>query len=171
MKRLVSISIVCYREGEKLSQVLNSLKAQSRFDCIGEVLLVQNGDCESTLKAAKAFLNVLPLSLSQNPLNSIGQARQLIVENSRYDLLAFIDGDCLAPVNWLERLLCHWDSLANQNRIGISGPNRLPEQCFWQRTFNLSLKHWSAPYTLDRSLGDPIFSFFFNLTSNSWGVK
>ena len=30
---------------------------------------------------------------------------------------------------------------------------------------------WSAPYKLDRSLGDPISFFFFNLTSNSCGVK
>ena len=32
-------------------------------------------------------------------------------------------------------------------------------------------RKWTAPYMLDRSLGDPISSFFFNLTSNSWGVK
>lgn len=141
MKQLISIGIVCYREGEQLSEALNSLKVQSRFDCIGEVLLVQNGNCEITLKTAKAFLSVLPLFIRQNPLNSIGKARRLIVEHSRYALLAFIDADCVAPANWLEKLLCHWDSLGSQNTVAIGGPNRLPEHKFWQKTFNLSLQH------------------------------
>ena len=141
MKQSLSIGIVCYREGEKLSQVLNSLKVQSRFDCIGEVLLVQNGDCESTLKTAQTFLNILPLSIRRNPLNSIGRARGLIVENSRFDLLAFIDADCMAPVDWLEKLLENWDSIKDKNKVALCGPNRLPEHGFWQKTFNLSLQH------------------------------
>ena len=43
-----------------------------------------------------------------------------------------------------------------------------PEKVQTLRSFK---EGWSAPYTLDRSLGDPISSLFFNLTSNSWGVK
>ena len=141
MNLSVSVGIVCYREGKKLSRVLESLRAQTRFSCIREVLLVHNGSCQSTLKAAKTFLNILPLSIIKNSVNSIGKARSLIVEKSCCPLVAFIDGDCIAPENWLERLLLNWNSCQGENIVGIGGPNRLPERFFWQKAVNLSLSH------------------------------
>lgn len=141
VNRYITIGIVCYREGKKLSKTLNSLKSQTLYHSIGEVLLVQNGICQETLKTAESFLEILPLSIIQNPVNNIGKARNLIIENSRYSLVAFTDGDCIVPENWIEQLLFNWDSCQNEITVGIGGPNRLPEQFLWQKTVNLSLIH------------------------------
>ena len=156
MNPAISVGIVCYKEGEKLSQVLKSLRAQTKFSYIKEVLLVHNGSCQSTLNTAKTFLNILPLSIIRNPINSVGKARNLIVEKSQCPLIAFIDGDCIAPKNWLESLILNWNSCQKENVVGIGGPNRLSEQFFWQKAVNLSLQHplghgwspqaWIPPY-------------------------
>ena len=103
--------------------------------------MVQNGTCQETLKTAESFLEILPLSIIQNPVNNIGKARNLIIKNSRYSLVAFTDGDCIAPENWIEQLLLNWDSCQNKATVGIGGPNRLPEKFLWQKTVNLSLTH------------------------------
>ena len=136
------MGLVCYREREQLSLILQSLVEQTVFHRIGEVLLVQNGDCQQTLNAAKAFLKKLPLVIIPHPINHIGKARAMIVDKAAEPLIAFTDGDCVVPPNWLETLLDHWDHCIALSSAGVGGPNRLPENKLWKKLVNLSVSHF-----------------------------
>ena len=107
-----TLGLVFYKEKAKLKAALESLCEQTALDRIGEVLSVQNGNCQETLRHAKAFEGRLPLTIFPRRPNHIGQARALIVEKASFPLIAFTDADCLLPPDWLERLLNHWTAAA-----------------------------------------------------------
>lgn len=148
-KTKVTIGLICYREKEKLALTLQSLVEQTAFQNIGEVLLLQNGNCQKTLNCAKSFLKTLPLTLLSQSVNHIGKGRAMIVNQTIYPLIAWTDGDCLLPLDWLVKLLNHWESCEKLSPAGVGGPNRLPEKTLWQKMVNLSLSHplghgWSS---------------------------
>ena len=140
-KTKVTVGLICHREKEKLALTLKSLTKQTAFQNIGEVLLLQNGICEQTLSCAKTFLNRLPLSIIFQPNNHIGKGRAAIINRAAYSLIAWTDGDCLLPPDWLEKLLSHWESCKKLSPAGVGGPNRLPEKPIWRKLTNLSLSH------------------------------
>ncbi len=135
----VTVGLVIYKEKEELQSVLSDLKNQNAYQSIGEVLIVQNSNCEQTFNVAQSFLNQLPLKIFTNQPNNIGQSRSLIVKKSQYPLIAFTDGDCRLPKNWLKNLLNHWQSHLLEHKVALAGPNRLPENDWWQKMVNLSL--------------------------------
>ncbi|MCY4512080.1 MAG: glycosyltransferase [Bdellovibrionales bacterium] len=141
-KTKVTVGLICYREREQIASILQSLVEQTVFHQIGEVLLVQNGDCEQTLNSAKIFLKKLPLIILPHPINHIGKARAMIVNQASEPLIAFTDGDCIVPPNWLETLLIHWNHCADLSPSGVGGPNRLPENHLWKKLMNLSVSHF-----------------------------
>lgn len=136
------MGLICYREREQISLTLQSLVEQTAFHQISEVLLVQNGNCEQTLNSAKEFLKKLPLVILSHPVNHIGKARAMIVNQASESLIAFTDGDCIVPKNWLEMLLTHWSHCVALSPAGVGGPNRLPENRFWKKLMNLSVSHF-----------------------------
>ena len=137
----VTVGLICYREREQIALTLQSLVEQTALHRISEILLVQNGDCQKTLNCAKTFLKKLPLVIIPNSVNHIGKARAMIVNRAAEPLIAFTDGDCIVPPNWLETLLFHWNHCAPSSPSGVGGPNRLPENTLWKRLVNLSLSH------------------------------
>ena len=130
---------MCYQEKEELAHVLEDLKTQTAFGNIGEVLVFQNGTCKQTRNMAESFLNQLPLKIFSSPLNNLGLARATLVSKSQYDLIAWTDSDCRLPNYWLSDLLNSWR--CTPSVVAIGGPNRLPEQKWWQKMVNLSLSH------------------------------
>ena len=112
----VTAGLVFHREKSKLRAALQSLCAQTALDRIGEVLSVQNGNCQETLRHAQAFEGRLPLTVFSGSeggqANHIGAARALIVEKAAFPLIAWTDADCLLPPDWLERLLDNWAAAA-----------------------------------------------------------
>lgn len=136
------MGLICYREREQISLTLQSLVEQTAFHQISEVLLVQNGNCEQTLTSAKEFLKKLPLVILSHPVNHIGKARAMIVNQASEPLIAFTDGDCIVPPNWLEMLLTRWSHCAALSPAGVGGPNRLPENQLWKKLMNLSVSHF-----------------------------
>lgn len=140
-KTKVTVGLICHREKEKLALTLNSLVKQTAFQNIGEVLLLQNGTCEKTLNCAKVFSKKLPLTIFSQPENHIGKGRAVITNQAVFSLIAWTDGDCLLPPDWLEKLLANWESCRILSPAGVGGPNRLPEKKLWQKLVNLSLSH------------------------------
>ena len=147
----ITVALVCYQEKEKLRYILEDLKQQSAFKQIGEVLLIQNDDCERTKKTAQGFLSQLPLVILSNPVNNLGLARAKVVKKAKYDWIAWTDSDCRLPKKWLESLVFQWDKINQKHLAAIGGPNRLPEKQLWQKAVNLSLNfaigHGWSPQT------------------------
>lgn len=126
----VSISIVipALNEEKMIGRCLESLTglafARDRF----EVLVVDNGSHDKTLIIAASFKDRLNLKVLQQAGVRISALRNLGAREAVGDIVAFLDADCLAPADWLDRIL----ALAPTDGAGILGAHYLlPEDSSW----------------------------------------
>jgi len=99
-----SIVIPTYRRPRGLARLLNSLAPQAaeRLGC--EVIVVNDGSDESGYESIahhqRNWVTYLVAEQNRGP----GAARNLGAKIAKGDFLVFIDDDCAAPLDWLERL-------------------------------------------------------------------
>jgi len=127
---VVSISIIipALNEEKMIGRCLESLArlafARDRF----EVLVVDNGSHDKTLMIAESFKDGLNLKVLQQAGVRISALRNLGAQAASGDILAFLDADCLAPADWLDRIC----TLARADGAGILGAHYLlPENSSW----------------------------------------
>ena len=127
---VVSISIIipALNEEKMIGRCLESLTrlsfARDRF----EVLIVDNGSRDRTLAIAESFKDRLDLTVLQQAGVRISALRNLGARAAAGDILAFLDADCLAPADWLDRIF----ALAPSDGAGILGAHYLlPEGSSW----------------------------------------
>lgn len=124
----ISIIIPALNEERMIGRCLESLAkltfSRDRF----EVLVVDNGSRDRTLEIAESFHDRLKLRILQKPGVRISALRNLGARAAAGDILAFLDADCLAPENWLDRIF----ELAPADGIGVLGSNYLlPDDSTW----------------------------------------
>ncbi|MGB1585430.1 MAG: glycosyltransferase [Thermoplasmatota archaeon] len=100
----VSVIVTTYNEAKHIRHLLDSLRHQ---DGLHEVILVDAGSSDDTVAIAKRIADV-PLRVIVEPC-SRGAGRNIGAREATGDLLAFIDGDCIANSRWLEAMLAAWD--------------------------------------------------------------
>jgi glycosyltransferase involved in cell wall biosynthesis len=138
----VSIIIPALNEEKMIGRCLESLTrlafARDRF----EVLVVDNGSRDKTLAIANSFKDRLNLKVLQQAGVRISALRNLGARAAAGDILAFLDADCLAPADWLDRIF----ALAAADDAGVLGAHYLlPEDSSWVgRTWH---RYQEAPKT------------------------
>lgn len=127
---VVSISIIipALNEEKVIGRCLESLTrltfARDRF----EVLIVDNGSQDRTLAIAESFKDRLDLKVLQQAGVRISALRNLGARAAAGEILAFLDADCLAPEDWLDRIF----TLAPADGAGVLGAHYLlPEDSSW----------------------------------------
>ena len=111
-----------------IGRCLESLAAMALSRDRFEVLVVDNGSHDKTLEIAKSFQDRLSLKILQKTNVRISALRNLGARAAAGDILAFLDADCLAPEDWLDRIL----ELAPADGVGVLGANYLlPEDSTW----------------------------------------
>lgn len=102
----VSVVLTTLNEGRNLRHLLDSLVHQENLH---EVVLVDAGSSDDTLAVAESYRDRFPrLTLLQQKCRR-GEGRNLGAQRATGDLLAFIDGDCIANSFWLRRMARAWD--------------------------------------------------------------
>jgi len=124
----ISIIIPALNEERMIGRCLESLAkmafARDRF----EVLVVDNGSRDKTLAIAESFQDRLNLRTLQKANVRISALRNLGARAATGDILAFLDADCLAPEDWLDRIL----ELAPADGTGVLGAHYLlPDDSTW----------------------------------------
>src|ERR1044071_2442879 len=124
----ISIIIPALNEERIIGRCLESLAklafSRDRF----EVLVVDNGSRGKTLEIAESFQDRLNLKVLQKANVPISALRNLGARAAAGDILAFLDADCLAPEDWLDRLF----ELARADGAGVMGAHYLlPEDSTW----------------------------------------
>ena len=124
----VSIIIPALNEEKMIGRCLESLTrlafARDRF----EVLVADNGSQDRTLAIADSFKDRLNLKLLQQAGVRISALRNLGARAAAGDIVAFLDADCLAPADWLDRIFV----LAPADGAGVLGAHYLlPEDASW----------------------------------------
>jgi len=84
-----------------------------------EVVVVDGNSSDGTLDIVKKY----PVKLVSEPGLGFGYARNLGFKNASGDIVFFIDSDCYAEPNWIEKALPHFDS--NPEIVGVTGPTNL----------------------------------------------
>jgi glycosyltransferase involved in cell wall biosynthesis len=125
---IISIIIPALNEEKMIGGCLDSLThlafARDRF----EVLVVDNGSCDNTLAIVESFKDRLRLKVLQQAGVRISALRNLGAGTASGDILAFLDADCLAPADWLDRIF----ALAPADGSGVLGAHYLlPEDSSW----------------------------------------
>src|SRR5438270_12039656 len=127
---VVSISIIipALNEEKMIGRCLESLTrlafARDRF----EVLVVDNGSRDNTLAIVESFTDRLNLKVLQQAGVRISALRNLGARTASGDILAFLDADCLAAPDWLDRIF----ALTSDNGAGVLGAHYLlPEDSSW----------------------------------------
>jgi glycosyltransferase involved in cell wall biosynthesis len=127
---VVSISVIipALNEEKMIGRCLESLTrlafARDRF----EVLVVDNGSRDNTLAIMESFTDRLNLKVLQQAGVRISALRNLGARTASGDILAFLDADCLASTDWLDRIF----ALAPADGAGVLGAHYLlPEDSSW----------------------------------------
>ena len=124
----ISIIIPAKNEERMIGRCLASLAkldfARERF----EVILVDNGSTDKTMEIAESFQDRLNLRVLQKTGVRISGLRNLGAQEAQGAIVAFLDADCLARSDWLERIL----ELAPANGVGVVGAHYLlPDDSTW----------------------------------------
>lgn len=99
----ITVAIVTRDRSKQLSRCLASLTKQTRKP--NKVLVVDNGSTDATKESTLFFRNKLPIHYIFEGVIGIPYARNRVLENVRSGILAFLDDDCEAFPNWIEKIL------------------------------------------------------------------
>lgn len=160
----VSVVLTTLNEGKNLRHLLDSLVQQ---ESLHEVVLVDAGSSDDTVRIAEAYRSRFPrLTVLQQRCRR-GEGRNLGAARATGDLLAFIDGDCIANTFWLRRMARAWGG--DPMRV-VAGQTILTGYWAFTKLHRVELPHkgqdttWPScnlayPRSLFESLGgfDPAF--------------
>lgn len=101
----VSVVLTTRNEGKNLRHLLDSLVHQENLH---EVVLVDSESTDETVAVAESYRSRFERFTLLVQRCRRGEGRNLGAERTTGDLLAFIDGDCIANAFWLRRLSRAW---------------------------------------------------------------
>ena len=111
-------AIVCaYNEARHLPACLHSLLAQTRPP--DEILVVNNASTDATGAVARAIAGV---RVVDEPAKGLVIARETARRVARGGVLAYVDADCRAPIDWLARVEKRLTRLPDA--VAVTGPYR-----------------------------------------------
>ncbi len=113
----VSIIVASYNGGRTLDECLRSLMRLSYPDY--EIIVIDDGSTDDTPQIVTRF-NVRTIRTENRGLSA---ARNLGIESSIGEIVAFIDSDAYADPDWLFHLVT---TLADKGASGVGGPNLSP---------------------------------------------
>ena len=93
----VSIIVVVLNMADMIGACLSSLRSLDYPKDKYEVIVVDGGSTDKTVQICQEF----DVKLIKETRKGRGTARNVGVANSRGDIIAFIDADCVASIDWL----------------------------------------------------------------------
>ncbi len=135
---LVSIIVPVKNERERIEICMKSLLNldYERY----EILLVDTGSTDGTYQMVEEIAKHNPKVRVLRVIGNAAMGRNCGLEAAKGDAVAFIDGDCVAPTNWLNKLVY---PLVEEpvTTAGVGGPN-IPltnKENIWSKAINAIL--------------------------------
>jgi glycosyltransferase involved in cell wall biosynthesis len=134
-------AIVCaYNEAESLPACLHSLFTQTRRP--DEVIVVNNASSDETAAIAAAIPGV---RVVDEPAKGLVVARETGRRHTTGEVLAYLDADCRAPLQWLERIERRFNR--HPAVVAVTGPYRFYDWDFTGRSLLRTYDAVVAPPT------------------------
>lgn len=128
----VSIIVPVFNESKNLDKCLNSLLSQNYPKTRYELIVVDNGSTDDSVNIAKNYTNKVFIKEDVK----VGGVRNYGAKQAKGEVLAFIDGDCVASEKWLSEAVGY---LGDKNVGGVGGGYLLRERPSWvERGWKLS---------------------------------
>lgn len=99
MSRGLSVIVCAYNEERYLAACLHSILAQTRPP--DEVIVVDNASTDATAAVASVIPGV---TVVHEPAKGLVRARAAGRAAAGGELLVYLDADCRAPLQWIERV-------------------------------------------------------------------
>jgi len=115
-KHKVSVVLLTKNSAKTVNKSLESIFSQTRKP--DEVVVVDGNSTDGTLDIVKRY----PVRLFTEPGLGFGYARNLGVQKAEGDIICFMDSDCYAEPDWIEKTLGHFD---DPEIAGVTGPTNL----------------------------------------------
>ncbi len=118
----MSVVVTVRNEGKSISDLLESLIRQ---DVEKEVIIVDAFSTDDTAEIVRSYAYTHPFIRLFSKSGKRGEGRNFGITMSSGDIVAFIDGDCVASDHWLEELLRsieNADAVAGRTVYAGEGP-------------------------------------------------
>lgn len=155
----ITVGLVCYNEEKNIERCLTSLLAERNQSFLHQIIVIDNCSTDETPQYLEKWKSLYPhlITLVPSRENLIGKARQMVVDLCQTEWLAFTDGDCVVPPDWLETFVKHRQEISEAKDekpiAGLCGPNQLPSHQDWQnfiRVFlNTPFGHGGSPQAMN----------------------
>jgi glycosyltransferase involved in cell wall biosynthesis len=120
----ITVVVCAYNEAQLLPACLHSLRAQTRPP--DEIVVVNNASTDGTAAAARSVPGV---TVIDEPTKGLVVARETARRHATGDVIAYMDADCRAPIEWIERVAGRFERA--DPPIAVTGPYRFYD---WDRT-------------------------------------
>jgi glycosyltransferase involved in cell wall biosynthesis len=117
MAQTITAIVCAYNEARALPSCLHSLLSQTRAP--DEVLVVNNASTDETGSVARTVAGV---RVVDEPVKGLVVARETGRVHARGEILAYVDADCRAPLQWLERIERRFER--RPAVVAVTGPYR-----------------------------------------------
>lgn len=96
----ICVGIITRNRAADLREVMASLVRQIRP--ADEIIVVDNGSSDDTRRIIEGFADRLPIRYLYLEGANIPAARNMVIGNAKFEIVAFTDDDCIAEPGWLE---------------------------------------------------------------------
>jgi glycosyltransferase involved in cell wall biosynthesis len=117
MSLAISVIVCAHNEERCLAACLHSLSAQTR--CPDEIIVVDNASTDRTRAVAERFAGLRVVAEHEKGLTKAREAGRAAASG---DVLLYLDADCRAPLQWVERVEARF--LRDPTLLAVSGPYR-----------------------------------------------
>ena len=109
----ISIVVPAYNASKTIDRCIQSLLKQNYKNY--EIIIVDDSSTDNTSELVKKY----PVKLLKTPKNTgAGGARNIGIESSRGEIIAFTDSDCIALETWLQEIVNTFIKLPEASAIG-----------------------------------------------------
>jgi glycosyltransferase involved in cell wall biosynthesis len=112
-----SVIVCAHNEAKSLPACLHSVLAQTRQP--QQILVVNNASTDDTREVAEEILGVFVVD---EPRRGLVGARETGRRHAVGQVLVYLDADCRAPIDWLDRVLRRFER--DEGLIALSAPYR-----------------------------------------------
>jgi glycosyltransferase involved in cell wall biosynthesis len=129
---LVSVVITGLNEEYNIKNCIHSILFSQSYPNY-EVTYVDGGSSDRTMEIIESIMKNAPgpvaskIKIVKDIRSTPSKARNTGITCSNGDIIAFLDADCVAPNNWLQRLVETFKKTGDKIG-GIGGPYAIPEQ-------------------------------------------
>jgi len=136
----ISVIVCAHNEARYLPACLHSILAQSRVP--DELLVINNASTDETPLVAARIPGV---RVVDEPRKGLVVAREAGRRRASGDILIYLDADCRAPLQWVERIERRFERDAAL--VAMSGPYRFYDWDWWGRVLIRAYDLTVAPAT------------------------